>query len=667
MLIYPKKGSEASPMENALTHKEEHPGKPGLAGELSQKAEELIAKYERPAPKLKGVSRWVAWGICLALSIYAVYGTLSTPNTHVFRMTHVTLVLIGTLLLYPFRGKGRLSVPAMDWVLIGGLVAAYVYFSIDVEEFIYRAFTPNSVDIALGVFTIALVLEATRRTIGWVLPAIVGITIVYAIIPGMLPGQLAHKGYDIERFVGHVYMTLEGIFGVPVGVSSTLIILFTLYGAILEHTQAGKFFVDFAFSAMGQKPTAAGRTAVLTSFLLGGPSGSGVATTVTVGSIAYPILKRAGYDRETAGAIFSAGGIGAVISPPVMGAASFLIAEFLRISYLEVIAMSLVPTVLYYLGILLMIELDVKRLGIQAVAFSKRNLRRLCLDYWFHFTSLFAIVVFMLLDFSVEYSITLSMAVGAIFSWLRRDTRLTLPRLMTALEEAGRQILSVASTCAAAGIIVGVFTLTGLGLKLSGIIVDLAGGNLHLTLFYTAIVLLVLGLALPITASYIIAAVITVPAMTKLGVPDYAAHMFVFYYAVLSEVSPPVALSPVAAAALTGGNPWRTMMITWKYTLPTFIIPFMFTATPEGVGLLLKGTAGNIALSVTTAIIAIIALVQGVSGNFWGKEACKPERVMLVASALLLFAADWKTDLAGFAFFAGGWLIHSLRSRGKPH
>jgi TRAP transporter 4TM/12TM fusion protein len=583
----------------------------------------------------------------------------------VFRMTHVTLVLIGTLLLFPFRGKRRLSVPAMDWLLAGGLAAAYVYFIIDVEEFVYRAFTPSPVDIALGVFTLALVLEATRRTIGWILPAIVGVTLVYAIIPGMLPGQLAHKGYDIERLVGHIYMTLEGIFGVPVGVSSTLIILFTLYGAILENTGAGKFFVDFAFSAMGQKPTGAGRTAVLTSFLLGGPSGSGVATTVTVGSIAYPILKKAGYDRDTAGAIFSAGGIGAVISPPVMGAASFLIAEFLRISYLEVITMSLVPTVLYYLGILLMIELDVKRLGIQVVEFSRRNLLRLSLDYWFHFTSLFAIVFFMVLDFSVEYSITLSMAVGAVFSWLRRDTRLTLTKCIAAFEEAGRQVLSVASTCAAAGIIIGVFTLTGLGLKVSGIIVDLAGSNLHLTLLYTAVILLVLGLALPVTASYIIAAVITVPAMTKLGVPDYAAHMFVFYYAVLSEVSPPVALSPVAAAALTGGNPWRTMMITWKYTLPTFLVPFMFTATPEGTGLLFKGTAGNIALSVTTAILAIIALVQGVSGYFWGKKAGKPERAMFIASGLLLFAAHWKTDLAGFTLFGGGLLTHSLRSRGK--
>ena len=634
--------------------------RPEIPSDLAKKAEELIEKYDRPAPKLTGSSRWAAWLICVAISVYAIYGTLGTPNTMVFRMTHVTLVLIATLLLYPFRGTDRHTVPFIDWIFIGIIVVAYISFMIDVEDFLYRAFMPNTIDLVFGALIILFVLEATRRTIGWILPAIVVVTLVYAIIPGMLPGQLAHKGYDLERIIGHMYMTMEGIFGVPIGVSSTLIILFTLYGAILDNTGAGKFFVDFSFSAMGRRPAGAGRTVTLTSFLLGGPSGSGVATTVTVGSIAYPILRKAGYDKNTAGAIFSAGGIGAVISPPVMGAASFLIAEFLRISYLDVIVMSIIPTLLYYLGILLMIELDVQRLGIKTVEMPQGSMGRLCRDYWFHFTSLFAIVVFMLMDFSVEYSITLSIAVGAAFSWLRADTRLTLRKLLSALEAAGRQILSVASTCASAGIIIGVFTLTGLGLKFSDIILDLAGGNLYLTLLYTALILMALGLALPITASYIIAAVLTVPAMTKLGVPDYAAHMFVFYYAVLSEVSPPVAMSPVAAAALTGGNPWRTMMITWKYTLPTFLVPFMFTMTPDGIGLLMKGGIGNIILSATTAVIAIIALVQGVSGYIWGERVHVFGRVILIIGGLLLLAANWKTDIAGFFLFAVGLIFHRI-------
>ncbi len=290
------------------------------------------------------------------------------------------------------------------------------------------------------------------------------------------------------------------------------------------------------------------------------------------------------------------------------------------------------------------------------------DLGRLTRRYWFHLTSLVAIVVFMAMDFSAYYAITLSIAVAVLFSWLRPETRITPRKLVAALESGGRQVLSVAPTCAAAGLIVGTFTLTGLGLKFSDIIVNLAGGNLHLTLVFTAIVLLVLGLALPITASYLVAAVLTVPAMTRLGVPDFAAHMFVFYYAVLSEVSPPVALSPVAAAALTGGNPWRTMMITWKYTLPTFLIPFAFTMTPEGVGLLLHGGAGNAFLATVTAVAATFALVCGIGGWVSGR-ASAPERAALMIAGLLLFPADWRGDVAGLVLLAAALAVHWLRIR----
>ena len=630
--------------------------------DLARKAEELIEKYESPVRRLSGPAAWVAWALCLAISLYALYGALGTPNTHVFRVAHVTLVLMATLLLYPWGTRDTGAVPLVDWLLVGTVALAYLNFIWDWEEFIYRAVTPTTLDLASGILTIVIVLEATRRTTGWVLPALVLACLAYALIPGFLPGLWAHRGYDLERIVGHMYMTLEGLFGVPVAVSASFIILFIIYGAVLEKTRASRFFVDFALAAMGRRPSGAGRTVTLASFLLGGPSGSGVATTVTVCSIAYPMLRKAGYHPDTAGAIFAAGGIGAVISPPVLGAASFLIAEFLNISYLEVIKMAVMPTVLYYLGILLMIELDAKRFGIRAVEAPRVDLWPLTRRYWFHLTSLVAIVVFMAMDLSAYYAITLSIGVAILFSWLRADTRLTPRGLVEALDMAGRQVLAVAPTCAAAGLIVGTFTLTGLGLKFSDIIVGLAGGSLHLTLVYTAIVLLVLGLALPITASYLVAAVLTVPAMTKLGVPDFAAHMFVFYYAVLSEVSPPVALSPVAAAALTGGNPWRTMMITWKYTLPTFLVPFMFTMTPDGIGLLLKGSVGNIVLASATAMGATVALVWGVGGYVTGR-ATALERVLLVTAGLLLFAADWRSDMAGFALFGAGIAVHWLRQR----
>jgi TRAP transporter 4TM/12TM fusion protein len=638
------------------------PATPPATEDLARKAEELIEKYESPVRKLTGVASWATWALSIAISAYALYGALGTPNTYTFRVAHVALVLMATLLLYP-RGRGDTRrVPVLDWALAVAVALSLLHVVRDVEDFIYRAMTPTAVDLAAGVLTIVLVLETTRRTTGRVLPLLSLACLAYAFVPGFLPGLWAHKGYDLERIVGHMTMTLEGVYGVPVGVSASFIILFIIYGAVLEQSGASKFFVDFAFAAMGRRPSGAGRTVTLASFLLGGPSGSGVATTVTVCSIAYPMLRKAGYHPDTAGAMFAAGGIGAVISPPILGAASFLIAEFLNVSYLEVIKMAVVPTLLYYLGIVLMIELDARRFGIRAIDMPGLDLGRLTRRYWFHLTSLVAIVAFMAMDLSAYYAITLSIGVAILFSWLRPDTRLTPRKLLAALEAGGRQVLSVAPTCAAAGLIVGTFTLTGLGLKFSDIIVSLAAGNLHLTLVYTAVVLLVLGLALPITASYLVAAVLTVPAMTTLGVPDFAAHMFVFYYAVLSEVSPPVALSPVAAAALTGGNPWRTMMITWKYTLPTFLVPFMFTMTPDGVGLLLRGGIGNVLLATATAVGATIALVWGV-GGWVSARASALERTVLVIAGLLLFAADWRSDIAGFALFAAGISIHWIRTR----
>jgi TRAP transporter 4TM/12TM fusion protein len=319
-------------------------------------------------------------------------------------------------------------------------------------------------------------------------------------------------------------------------------------------------------------------------------------------------LKRSGYDRDSAGGLLAAGGIGAILSPPVLGAASFLIAEILRISYLQVLIMASVPTILYYASILFMVQGDARRFSLKHVAIAKIDVLALTKQYWFHFTSLVTIVIFMALGFSGITAVFYSILIAIATSFFNRKSALYPRKLVEALALGTKQVLSVAATCACAGIIVGVINLTGIGLKFSGIIVDIAGGNLYATLILTAIILLILGLALPITASYIIAAVMAAPALIKLGVPEAAAHMFIFYYAVLSEVSPPTALSPFAAAAITGGNPFKTTMLAWKYTLPAFIVPFMFTASPEGVGLLLQGPVLNIVLVTLTALAGVWAL-----------------------------------------------------------
>ncbi|MGH8742238.1 MAG: TRAP transporter permease, partial [Burkholderiales bacterium] len=444
---------------------------------------------------------------------------------------------------------------------------------------------PNTWDIVFGVGLVVLILEAMRRTTGWILPVITVCFLLYAFFGEYLPAPWTHKGYEIPRLVGHMYMTLEGIYGTAVAVSSTLIIQFTIFGAFLQYSGAGKFYIDFSFSAMGGKPTGAGRTVTLASFLLGGPSGSGVATTVTLGSVAAPMLAKVGYSREEAGGLLSASGLGAIISPPVMGAAAFLIAEFLKISYLDVLLMAVIPTCLYYLTLFLMVEIDVRKFGMKDVLFeSVESAWSLAKRYWYHFLSLVSIIAFMLWGFSPELSVFWATMVSGATSFLRRDTallpyelfqgRVPVARglrdsgLLKALKGGAMAVLNVAATCAGAGIIVGVVTLTGLGLKFSSIVLAYAGNSLLLTAIYTALIVWIVGLAVPVTASYIICAVIAAPALIALKVPEFAAHMFIFYYAVLSEVSPPTALSPFAAAAITGGDPYKTTLQCWKYTTP---------------------------------------------------------------------------------------------------
>ena len=620
-------------------------------------AEEQLKKVEQVIEKEEGVTRkptpfWKAVITVLAVgtSVFAIYCALGTITTQILRGVHVALVLTLIFLYYPVAKKNRNKIGLLDLIPVVLVLASIGYMLIDFEEFIYRAATPELWDKIFGVILILLVLEAARRSSGWIMPIVVIVFLVYALIGPALPPPWTHRGYDMDRIVGHMYMTLEGIFGVPIDVSSTFIILFTIYGAFLDVSGAGKFFIDFSFGALGGKSTGAGRTVTLASFLLGGPSGSGVATTVTIGSVAYPMLAKAGYSKEAAGGLLSAGGIGAVLSPPVLGAAAFLIAEFLRISYLDVILMASIPTCLYYWSIFLMVELDAKKFGAKDVAIEKQeSLWKLTYTYGFHFISLIVLVLMMVLGFTPMMAVVCAILTCFVTSFFRKETRFTLAKLVRALKFGTLGVLGVAVVCACAGIIVGVVSLTGLGLKLSTIIIAYAGGSLLLTAVYTAVLLWILGLAVPITATYIIAAVIAAPALTKLGVPDYAAHMFIFYYAVLSEVSPPTALSPFAAAALTGGDPFKTTMMAWKYTAVAFVVPFMFVLDPSGHALLLKGDSITGGLWViATSFVGVLAFAAAASGWLL-RRANWIERVLLAAAGLcLVYPAVW-TDILGMA------------------
>jgi len=620
-----------------------------ITEERLKKAEAYIEEEEGPSRRLTGKMGIFITVVAVLMSLVHLYAAIGIIMTQVLRGIHVMFVLFLTFLVFPSLKRFRNRVLWYDYLLSALGVAVIVYTFLDFEEFIYRSVTPTTWDLVFGAILIALVLEATRRTTSWILPVVVGSFLIYAVVGPWLPPPWTHRGYGLDRLVGHMYMTLEGIFGVPIDVSSTFIILFTIYGAFLEYSGAGKFFIDFSLCAMGGKPTGAGRTVTLASFLLGGPSGSGVATTVTLGSVAYPMLARAGYSKEAAGGLLSAGGIGAILSPPVLGAAAFLIAEFLKISYLDVIIMATIPTILYYWAIFLMVEFDAKKFGAKVIAFDRTySLWQLTYLYGFHFTSLIAIVAIMVLGFTPIMAVFWSTVIAFAVSFIRWDTALVPKKLIAALRGGSIGVLSVAATCASAGIIVGVVTLTGLGLKFSSIVIEYAGGSLLLTAIFTALVVWVIGLAVPVTASYIICAVIAAPALIKLGVPDFAAHMFIFYYSILSEVSPPTALSPFAAAALTGGDPYKTTMQAWKYTLPAFLVPFNFTLHPDGVALLLKGSPAGIVWTFATALVGIFALAAGMDGWMF-KKATWYEKAILIVAGLALVYPSWIYDVTGLA------------------
>ncbi|HEX7466064.1 MAG TPA: TRAP transporter fused permease subunit [Usitatibacter sp.] len=640
-------------------------------GELSEaqlkKVEEFIEEEEGRFNRYGGWLATLLTAVAVASSAFHLYAAYSIVRTDWLREIHVGIVLFLSYMLFPIakRYRHRLMWWDVACALLAVVVIVYMVWSGD--DFMDRTTNPTRLDMFFGIALMALCIEAVRRTTGWVMPIIIGGFLLYAFVGPWLPAPWTHRGYGISRLVGHMYMTLEGIFGTAVDVSATLIILFTIYGAFLDYSGAGRFFLDFSFALLGGKPTSAGRAVVLASFLLGGPSGSGVATTVTIGTVAYPMLKKSGYAKDAAGGLLAAGGLGAILSPPVLGAAAFIIAEYLNISYLEVIKMATIPTILYYFSLFLMVELDARKYGMSEAAFAvAESAWTLAKRYWYHFLSLVSIVIFMLWGFSPTVSVFWATVTAFAVSFFRRETAMVPSRVVKAMAAGTNGVLSVAATCAAAGIIVGVVTLTGLGLKFSSIVLAYAGGSLALTALYVALIVWIVGLAVPVTASYIICAVIAAPAMIQLGVPDFAAHMFIFYYALLSEVSPPTALSPFAAAAITGGDPYKTTMQAWKYTMPAFVVPFFFVLDPLGAGVLLKLPAGATWLQVSWVVfmcfVAIAALAAGLQG--WAlRKTTWLERSMLVAGGLLVIAPSDTFDVVGLAIAIGAIVLQVIRGR----
>jgi TRAP transporter 4TM/12TM fusion protein len=655
----------------------DEPGRAGSANQSEIDEAALLATYEseRPARQLSGWPALIMKGGGALLTLMALYWVFN-PIT---RQAYLALFLMGVLSLtfLAYRGWGRTqqmkdsgrsdNPNLLDWGLSITAVLAASYIVLDWNQYFRRSVIPTDLDLLAGVVLIVLVLEATRRTVGWIVPAICVVFLAYGYLGPLFPEPFDSASYSWQRIVGHNVMTSAGIWGVPLRVAATYVILFTLYGAVLELSGASRFFLDVSFAAFKRSNAGPGRTVTLAGFLLGTVSGSGVATTVALGGASWPILRRAGYPPEQAGGVLAAAGIGAILSPPTLGAAAFLIAETLAVPYLEVLLWATVPTMLYYLGIILAIEMDARRFRTRGVEVETLPLRTLLLRYSYHFSSLIAIAVFLVMGMSAFRAVVFATALAFVLSFLDRRHWMNPRRIFDALAAGAVSVLPAAAVMAAAGLIVGILTLTGVALKLAGIVVALAGGELILVSIYAALAIVLLGLAVPITASFIIAWVIIGPAFIQLGVPDYAAAMFVFYYAVLSEVSPPTALAPFAASAITGGKPIKTMWLTWRYTLPAFLVPFVFVLAPAGEGILLsRADVPTILIATSVSVVAVAALAV-VTGGWIIGPATWPERLFFAVGGIALLMLAPVPIAVGLAAVVIGFVLHLLRRRSGGH
>jgi len=573
---------------------------------------------------------------------------------------------------------GPLDCALAATALLVGLYPVLVGF----DGFLDRQGSLSTPDVIAGALLLVLVLEACRRTTGPVLPLVCLGFLAYAYYGGYLPHEwsVAHAGIDASQIVNALYNDQSGFYGTPLDVAATYIVLFTIYGAVLDASGAGRFFVDLSFSVFRRSVAAPGRTTVLSGFLLGTVSGSGTATTVGLGAVAWPVLRRAGYPREAAGGLLAASGIGAILSPPTLGAAAFIIAEYLNTSYFDVLLWATLPTLLYYLGITLAVEADAHRFGARRMEMGDRpNPWRLLARGGYHLVSLGIIVVFLARGIPPFRAVVYATALAAVFALVaglvnRRHepasaVRDWLRAMVGALATGVRGVLPVVAVCAAAGVITSTITKTGLGQVLSASLVAAAGALasdptlvLLITAVLAAVAVCALGLAVPVTASFIIAWVVIGPALAALGVDDAARAMFIFYYAVLSEVTPPTALAAVAAAAVTGGDVIRTMWQTWKYTLPAFCVPIAFVLTDNGAGLLLERPAATVLFALAASALGVAAL--GVVSTGWlpgcGEVGAVGRAICVPAAALLLYLQPWAVT-GGTAILAVTVLVFVIR------
>ncbi|WNS76903.1 TRAP transporter permease [Bacillus sp. DTU_2020_1000418_1_SI_GHA_SEK_038] len=637
---------------------------------LSQeKQQELLEKYDPEAGtrKLKGWIGWIVFIGLLSFSLFQLYtGVFGVLTAQLQRSIHLGFALALIFLLFPARkkDKGKKHKPAWyDYILALASVAVGAYWPLMIDELVMRVGRLTDLDFYIGLLAIILVLEATRRAVGLPITIIATLFLLYALYGPHMPGFLAHRGLDIKRLVQTMFFTTEGILGTPLGVSATFIFLFLLFGSFLVKTGVGQYFNDLALSIAGKRIGGPAKVAIFSSALQGTISGSSVANVVTSGSFTIPMMKKLGYKKEFAGGVEAAASTGGQLMPPVMGAAAFLMVEFIGgISYWDIAKAAAIPALLYFTGIWIMTHFEAKRVGLKGLKDEEMPNRKEVLSKIYLLLPILGVIVLLMSGMSVIRAALWSIVITVAVSAIRKETRITLKDAIDALVDGARTALGVASATAAAGIIVGVVTKTGLGLKLANGLLDLAGGAIIPTLMLTMIAALVLGMGSPTTANYVITSTIAAPAIILLGVPDLPAHLFVFYFGIIADITPPVALAAFAAAGVSGGDPIKTGVSSAKLAIAAFIIPYMFVLSPEL--LMIDTTWYNLIWVVATAIAGMTAIGAGVIG-YWFRKLVWYERILALAGGLLLIDPNGYTDLVGLGLFIVVIALQFIFKRGN--
>lgn len=615
-----------------------------------EQQQDLIEKYDPEAGtrKLKGMFGWIAFIGLLAFSLFQLYtGLFGQLTAQLQRTIHLGFALALIFLLFPARKKNlkKNKVAWYDILLALIAVAVGAYWPLMIDELVMRVGRLTDLDFYIGLAAILLVLEATRRTVGLPITIIATIFLGYALYGPYMPGFLAHRGLDLTRLVQTMFYTTEGILGTPLGVSSTFIFLFLLFGSFLVKTGVGQYFNDLAVAIAGRRIGGPAKVAIFSSALQGTISGSSVANVVTSGAFTIPMMKKLGYKKEFAGAVEAASSTGGQLMPPVMGAAAFLMVEFIGgISYWDIAKAAAIPAILYFTGIWIMTHFEAKRLGLRGLTKEEMPDKKEIIRDLYLLLPIVAVLVLLMTGMSVMRSALWSILITVVLSGLRKKTRMGFRDIIDALVDGARTALAVAAATAAAGIIVGVVTKTGLGLKLANGLIDLADGKLLLILFFTMIASLILGMGSPTTANYVITSTIAAPAIILTGVPDLPAHLFVFYFGIIADITPPVALAAFAAAAVSGGEPIKTGIDSSKLAIAAFIIPYMFVLSPEL--LMIDTTWTYLIWMIFSALAGMTAIGAGIIG-YWFRRLFWYERVLGIVGGLLLIYPEGVSDIIG--------------------